>query len=307
MTIQDVKQHIKDKSFQSYYIFTGDEIEIQRIYVNKIAETLGYRVNRIDAISDVWQDLTGNDMFGVPAVYVVRDDKDLMKDEILQERIDTAIGKNIVIHLITSVDKRTKWAKDNADRIVVFERLSSEVLKKYVQRLTALNNANCERLIAICENDYSRILLEIDKIRRMQIEDNEAFEQMLLDGAIYVPPKDAIFDFVDAVLKRNIPVVYDLLSQCYAVGEANMVLISVLYNNIKQVLQVQSHGGTDSEIVNATGMTQWQVKCARDKSGRYSIGELVDMLRLLQKIQKGIITGQIEDYMSIEYFLVMSL
>lgn len=166
MTIQDVKQHIKDKSFQSYYIFTGDEIEIQRIYVNKIAETLGYRVNRIDAISDVWQDLTGNDMFGVPAVYVVRDDKDLMKDEILQERIDTAIGKNIVIHLITSVDKRTKWAKDNADRIVVFERLSSEVLKKYVQRLTTLNNANCERLIAICENDYARILLEIDKIKR---------------------------------------------------------------------------------------------------------------------------------------------
>lgn len=137
--------------------------------------------------------------------------------------------------------------------------------------------------------------------------DDEAFEELLRQGAIYIPPKDAIFDFVDAVLKRNIPAVYDLLSQCYAVGEANMVLISVLYNNIKQVLQVQSHGGTDSEIVNATGMTQWQVKCARNKSGNYSIGELVDMLRLLQKIQKGIITGQIEDYMSIEYFLVMSL
>lgn len=307
MTIQDVKQHIKDKSFQSYYIFTGDEIEIQRVYVNKIAEVLGYEVIRAECISDVWQTLTGNDMFGSPAVYVVRDDKDLMKDETLQERIDTAIGKNIVIHLITNVDKRTKWAKDNADRIVVFERLSSEVLKKYVQRLTTLNNANSERLIAICENDYSRILLEIDKIKRMQIEDNEAFEKMLLEGAIYIPPKDAIFDFVDAVLKRDIPLVYDLLWQCYAVGEANMVLISVLYNNVKQVLQVQSHGGTDSEIMSATGMTQWQVKCARAKSGHYSIGELVDMLRLLQKIQKGIITGRIEDYMTIEYFLVMSL
>ena len=307
VTIQDVKQHIKDKTFQSYYIFAGDEIEVQRIYVNKIAEVLDYPVIRVQSISDVWNDLTGNDMFGTPSVYVVRDDKDLMKDEILQQRVDNAIGDNILIHLVTSVDKRTKWYKDNADRIVIFERLSTDILKKYVQRLTTLNNANCERLIAICENDYSRILLEIDKIQRIDMENNQAFEKMLKEGAIYVPPKDAIFDFVDAVLKRDIPLVYDLLRQCYAVGEANMVLISVLYNNVKQVLQVQSHGGTDSEIMSATGMTQWQVKCARAKSGHYSIGELVDMLRLLQKIQKGIITGRIEDYMTVEYFLVMSL
>ena len=131
---------------------------------------------------------------------------------------------------------------------------------------------------------------------------DEVFEKLVDEGVIYVPPADAIFDLVDAILKRQINRVYDLLYQSYAVGEANMVILSVLYNNAKQVLQVQACDSSD--ICKTTGLTQFQVKCAKERLDYYSIGELVDMLRLIQKIQKGIITGEIDDYMAVEYLLV---
>ena len=304
MNVLDVKQDIQNNALKSYYIFTGDEIEVQRIYINKIAETKNCSVIRADRLLDVWQDIISPSLFNDSCVYVVRDDKDLMQNDTLQEQIqNNVLGNNVLIHLLTSVDKRTKWAKNNSDKIVVFERLSADVIKKYIHKQITLNNANCERLIAICENDYSRILLEIDKIKRFNAENPDlAFEQMLKEGAIYVPPKDAIFDLVDAILKRQINRVYDLLYQSYAVGEAHMVILSVLYNNAKQVLQVQAC--ESNNVCEVTGLTPYQFKCAQSKTGFYSIGELVNMLRLIQKIQKGIITGEIDDSMSVEYLLV---
>lgn len=131
---------------------------------------------------------------------------------------------------------------------------------------------------------------------------DEIFERLVEDGTIAVPPQDAIFDLVDAILKRQRKRVYDLLEQCYAVGEANMVILSVLYNNAKQVLQVQAC--EDKDVCDTTGLTSWQVKCAREKCGHYSIDELFNILKLIQEVQKGIITGQIEDEMSVQYLLV---
>ena len=320
MNIADVKTDNKNRTIKSYYIFAGDEIEVQRIYINKIAEVLDYDVVRVDSIADVWADIISPTLFGKPCVYVVRDDKDL-QDDILSAQIEkNNLNGNIIINLLTTVDKRTKFYKANSDKIVLFERLSDEVLKKYIKKEITLNKRNTERLIAICENDYSRILLEIDKIKRYQrwladegydketnnslpaVYADSVFERLVEDGTIAVPPQDAIFDLVDAILKRQTQNVYDLLEQCYAVGEANMVILSVLYNNAKQVLQVQACESKD--VCKSTGLTSWQVKCAREKCGHYSADELFNILKMIQKVQKGIITGQIEDEMSVQYLLV---
>lgn len=305
MNITDVKADIKNKQFSAYYIFTGEEIEVQRIYINKIAETANLPVIRASSVADIWNSLTRPSLFDNKAVYVVRDDKDFQSNEKLQEQLNNDIfNGNILILLLTNIDKRTKLWKAFNERIIAFEHLSIDILTKYIQRDIALNKTCCERLIDICDNDYSRILLEIDKITRYtEVEDiNERFKRLVEQGVIYTPPKDAIFDLVDAILLRQVNKVYNLLSQCYAVGEANMVILSVLYTNAKQVLQVQSCDSRD--IAKSTGLTAWQIKCAQARANHYSIGELVNILRLIQRIQHDIVTGLMEDEVSVEYLLV---
>ena len=304
MNIADVKTDIKNKTIRPYYIFGGEEIEVQRIYINKIAEVLGYSVVRADCIADIWPSLITPNLFDAPSVYVVRDDKDITQDETLQRQLAKGdFNGNIVINLISTVDKRSKWYKANSDKIVLFERLTDSMLSKYIQREVTLNKSNTARLIAICENDYSRILLEIDKIKRFNNENHDlAFEQLVTEGVISTPPKDAVFELVDTILKRDVIRVYDLLDQCKQIGEANMVILSVLYSNTKQVLQVQACESSD--ISKSTGLNAWQIKCAKDKCGNYSDNELIIILQMIQKIQKGIITGQIEDSLSVEYLLV---
>ena len=90
-----------------------------------------------------------------------------MNSEKLQQQIDAGLlGDNMLIHLLTIVDKRTKFYKAYKDAIIEFERLSDTMLKKYIQKEIKLSERNTERLIDVCEHDYGRILLEIDKIKR---------------------------------------------------------------------------------------------------------------------------------------------
>lgn len=131
---------------------------------------------------------------------------------------------------------------------------------------------------------------------------DEAFEQLLLDGIIYEPPYDAVFDFVDEVLKCHANSAFDLLQQCYEIGEATLVMIHVLYNTTKQVLQVQSCESND--IAKTTGLTAWQIKKAKEKINYRTISELVYMLKLIQKVEKGIKTGKMEEMYAMQYILV---
>lgn len=131
---------------------------------------------------------------------------------------------------------------------------------------------------------------------------DEAFEKLVNDGVVFVPPYDAIFDFVDAVLKRKVKLAYNLYQQCRDIGESNLALLSVLFTNAKAVLQVQSC--TSKDIAKSTGLTGWQIKCAKDKCGYYRNRELVQMMRIVQNTEKGIKTGEIEEGIAIEYVLV---
>lgn len=307
MTPQEVKAQIKSKNLKSFYIFTGTEGKVIDIYIDKIAKCRNLGVERVESISNIYYRFLNKSLVDAKYCYVLRDDKELLTQEKLWVSISNGIqGDNIIILVLTTVDKRGKFYKKFKDLIVEFDKLSDTLLTKYIKKEINLNDISCKKLIDICESDYNRILLEIDKIRQYQevtqTDANQCLRILIDENAIYQPPKDAIFDFVDAVLKNKTALAYELLDNCRRVGESNIVILSVLYNNIKQVLQVQSCQSSD--IAKTTGLTSWQIRCAKEKCGYYSIGDLVYFLKLIRKIEVGIKTGDIEESISVDYALV---
>lgn len=131
---------------------------------------------------------------------------------------------------------------------------------------------------------------------------DEVFETLVRDGTIYQPPKDAIFNFVDDVLLHRVNSAYDSLSNCKRIGESTLAILTVLYNSTKQVLQVQSYDGDDIE--KSTGLTAYQIKCARQRCNVYHIGDLVFMLQLIRDIEVDIKSGALDESVAIDYLLV---
>ena len=306
MDVATLKSHIKLKTLPTFLIFSGPEWKVQEIYIKQISKVTGKEIKRVDGISNIYQQLKNRSFVSKPVIYIVRDDKELMQNEKIQQNLSTLLADNMLIHTLTSVDKRTKYYKTYKDTIVEFEQLSDAILKKYIKKEISLSDKNCQVLIDICEHDYGRILLEIDKIKQMcrvqyDCTDDEVVEHLIKDGTIYEPPYDAIFDLVDAILDRKVNLAFDLLQQAYDVGEATMVMLSVLYNNAKAVLQVQSYEG--DSISKGTGLTGWQIMNAKKHLNRYSEKELIYIVQLVQKVESGIKTGKMEDEFAMQYIL----
>lgn len=312
MDVSAVKKHIATNSLQSFYIFTGEEWKVQQIYIDQIVKVSHKRKRYVDSVADIYDKMQSMSFLQDSFVYVLRDDKDVLSNENLQDNLSDIIGDNILILLLTTIDKRTKFYKKYSKDIVEFERLKPQILRKYIRQSIDLSDVNCDRFMEACENDYGRCLLEIDKVihwadgyakdKQERISDEGALIRLLNNGTIYTPPYDAVFDFVDAVLQRKVKTAFNLLYQSYAVGEAILVLLSVLYTNAKQVLQVQTC--TSADIPKSTGLTAWQVKCAKERVGFYSDDELMYMLRLIQHCETSIKQGKMEEQIAVEYVLV---
>lgn len=305
MDITVVRNHIKNKEPDSFYIFTGDEWAIQQIYVQKLSQCKNYQVMRVDTVSEVFAKLKNKSILSRPVCYVIRDDNEFVKNETAWRKVEEALEDNILILQLTHIDKRSKFYKQYKDKIVVFEKLSDDMLTKYIQREIELSNRSCKYLISICESDYGRILLEIDKIKQYTIDSyDKALETLVKEGAIYQPPKDVMFDWVDTVIKHKVVEAFELYKECELKGVSPLVMLSVLYTNAKQVLQVQDCMRENVNIEKSTGLTNYQVNMVKQKCGHYGIGDLVYMIKQIRNTEVGIKTGKIEDKTAIPLLML---
>lgn len=300
----ELQSQIKLNQLNSIYIFTGDEIAVQKIYINKIAQTSNLEIQYADNLKSIYNKLNINDMFNSKKLYIIIDDIDFIKEEKLWNSINT--NNNIIIFKFNTLDKRSKFYKQFESKLVEFDKLSDEILIKYIHKeLPSLLNKNCLKLIKICNNNYNQILLEIDKIKNIddaRLNDyNDIFEYLDNCGAFHKEISDITFEFIEKVLKRQYNNVLDLRKKLIQIGESNIKLLSLLYTNFKIVLLIQSCNSSD--ICKTTGLQYYQVKYNQDKLNYYSIGELVNALRIIQKTEEGIKTGKIDEDISIDYVL----
>lgn len=306
MEIADVKQHIKTGEFLPYYIFYGEEHQVMKLYLKMMATKVNSELTYVDSLMDLMTGTRTKSLVPVHHLYVIMDDKEFQTTEKMWEKF-TGLKDDIVIFYYTNTDKRLKFWKHFKDVAVEFGKLDNRILTKYIQKEAPFFTEDmCNELITACENDYGRILLEIDKMRHYckaeKVKGDYVFRKFMDDGVIYRNPQDAIFDFVAAVLERNPSKAYDLLQQSKAIGEANLTLLSVLYTNVKTLLQVQS--GKDWKSL---GLNYFSAKNVAPFKNNYSDGELVNAMKIIRDVEKGIKTGTIPDDLSVEYVLVRIL
>lgn len=310
MNLQELQNQIKTNQLESNYIFIGEEIAIQKIYINKIAEISNLEIQYIDSFKDIYNKLHQNDIFNTKKLYVILDDYDFIKEEkIWQVDNFSNINSNILIFKFNNLDKRSKYYKYFENKIVDFPKLSAEILTQYIQKAIPLDNKNCQKLIEICNNSYNQILLEIDKIKNVddsRLNDyNDIFEYLDNSGAFHKEISDITFEFVEKVLKRDVKNIYKLQQQLQQIGESNIKLLSLLYTNFKTILLIQSC--KSQNICKTTGLQYYQVKYNQDKLNYYTIVELVNVLKIIQQIEERIKIGNIEESISIDYLLVSIL
>ena len=307
MTLLELKTQITNKQLNDIYYFTGDEWKVMNIYIHEIAKIGNSKVEYADSVKEIIPNLKQKSILTPKTCYVVRDDKEYLSNEKIWDKVKE-LNNNILIIIVSNIDKRSKFYKQFKDDITTFDKLNELTLMRYVNNAIKLTNDNTKTLIEICEYDYGRILLEIDKIKQLAKkstlpEDYDwAFNVLLENNLIYIPPKDAVFELVDAILSRQAKLSYRLYEDCKNIGEANLVILLNLFNSARATYQVQSFLG-NGDICTITGLKQGQIYACQKRLYKYTTEELADIMRLVQYIESGIKQGTIDDELSIEYLL----
>lgn len=308
-TIVQLKTELSEGKTNKFYVFTGEEVEIRKMYITKIAQTSNTNLVYSDTVSSVFGNLQAKSMFAVPTCYVIIDDMEYVKQEKIWHQLITeqVQGNNIIILVYNKLDKRGKFYKAHEEKLTSFDPVAENILSKRINAETGLEMRFCKNLVVWCGSNYSRILLEVDKIytyaKAKEITVNEAFLALVRAKLISKEQGDVVFDFVNCVCKREKTYAYTLLQEIINPAQNALYAVKILYTNFKNMLLVVATHG-ESDLEEKTGLTNWQIRKTKEMCGAYGIDEMVRAMRLLQSVEEGIKTGKIEATIALDYLLI---
>ena len=318
MELLDLMKRIGTSNVPHFLIFFGEEQKIIDIYIQNIVQSVDSKRIVVDNVSQVIKDNGKKSLDKSVKVYVVTEDTAFLTRDESWETVRKSMHKNYVILRYHALDKRSAFVRKNQQNIVEFSHLSGDVLQQYIQRdLPDLSDENVSKLISYCNNDYGRILMEIDKIWQTQssrlsnfninLDSNDCFDELDKQGLFHKEIGDITFELTDAVLGGYPEKAIQKLDEAKRKGEPAMMISSILYNGFRNLLAYQGLGKNKQGAMERTGMTKGELWGCTKNAGGYSIEEVKRNMLFCQKVESGIKMGTIDEDIALEYLVLSCL
>lgn len=291
MELVELNRQLRTNNIGNFYIFTGDEIGLQNVYLKQFGE-----YKRVDTVSEILSKLTTRG-FGfnksTKEVYVVRDDLDFLNNKHLEENIKqlekAKLGTLIV--QITTANKKAAWYKTWNYYVIEFKKLTPTQLIHQIQHYNlTTDKKTLEYFVYACNNDYTTIMNEIDKYNRLKAAGiyNDFTINTLMD-MMPIKYDYTVFDLVDMILSSNCKAI-NVLDYLLSQNSNPLGILSLLYQNISKAILVIGHKGQQG-ITEKTGLPYWQIKKILNTT-KISPGGLLAALRFIQQYDNGIKSGK---------------
>lgn len=290
----DLQTQIREGSLLPFYVFTGEEIELQNIYLKQMGNVI-----RVDRVADIYNKITSKLISGKFAVYVVRDDMDFIKSEKTWGSISDRIRNAVLVIQVTTSNKCKKFIKELNDCVVEFNHMTTKQLLNVVNMDCSVSNK--QYFIEACNNDLNTINNYLDIFKRAGIKE---LNKKIVDE--YIPTKEdvTVFQLADAVMRKDEQLTFRLLDQLLEDKNNVMGIIYAIYSQLHKCVLVEGYRG-EKNISKVTGINSWICNnILRDN--RIEPPKLLTALRLVQKYDKGIKTGKYDGVMAC-YSLIVEI
>ena len=318
MELVDLMKRIGNNDIPHFLIFFGEEQKIIDIYIQNIVQSVDGKKVVVDNVSQAIKDNGKKSLDKSIKVYVATEDTSFLTKDESWENVRKSMHKNYLILRYHSLDKRSAFVKKNQQNIVEFSHLSNDVLQQYIYRdLPDLCEKNASKLIIhYCNNDYGRILLEVDKIKQyheyiacftsgMSIDD--CFEELDRQGLFHKEIGDITFELTNAVLGGYPEKAIQKLDEAKRKGESVMTIACILYSGFRNLLAYQGLGKNKQGAMERTGMTKGELWGCTKNVGGYSIEEVKRNMLFCQKVESGIKMGTLDEDIALEYLVLSCL
>ena len=313
MELVDLMKSISCNSIPHFLILYGEEQKIIDIYIQNIVQSADGKKVVVDNVSKAIKNNGKKSLDKSIKVYVVTEDTAFLTKEESWGNVRKSMHKNYLILRYHSLDKRSAFVRKNQQNIVEFSHLSNEVLQQYIYRdLPDLSDENASKLISYCNNDYGRILLEIDKIKqyssaRHDLTVDSCFEELNKQGLFHKEIGDITFELTNAVLGGYPEKAIQKLDEAKRKGEPVMTIAHILYSGFRNLLAYQGLGKNKQGAMERTGMTKGELYGCTKNVGGYNVEEVKRNMLFCQKVESEIKMGTIDEDIALEYLVLSCL
>ncbi len=289
MNIRELKEKILNKSIDdSLLILTySDNTFIADQYIDEISK-IHNREKLIVSSLDQTQK-TDDDIFDKPETYLYV----VKTDELSEHIFNPDLYKNVIIltKKVTTEDKLN---------IVDIPKLQNWQIEDYATiLLDGLSKTAIDWIVKTCNHNIYRIENEANKLSIFEKDKREyLFECFVKDGLLDDLSNYTIFNFSNALITKNIKQLKIILSEIENIDIEPVGLITVLYNNFKNILNIQLNPRATADSLN---MTSKQFNAIKYNIGYFNPKALTDIFKIVTDIDYRLKSGLLPADKIIDY------
>lgn len=302
MELPELKEHILRGEIPNILIFNGVEATLKKIYIDEISKRLQLRKVYIEIEQALMQ--KNNSLLCSPTLSI------LLNPKIEEKHIEILSKLKHIIICVDNIDKRSKLFKEFSQNVIDFNYLDNNTIFSILSYKYDLSDNQLNWIIESCGNDYGKCLLELEKLKifrqDLNIKENqrEMFNYLKERGVFHQEISDNTFQFVDAISSKNKYEIWKLYQNVLEMGHSGVELLALLYSRFKMLLLVQM---IKNPTPDSIGLTLFQINIVKKFLNVYKDIELINILSLIKEIDTKVKLGEIDEDMSIQYFLSMIL
>lgn len=290
MDIIKLKSRIENKTLDdSFLILKYTDVPfIAKQYVDEISKFKNRQIVYVDSIDDIAENIFGDDNI----LYVMNTDK------LVRPIKATSLNNKVII--CSSIDEDI--LESVKDYVVDIPKLQQWQIRAYASKnLSGLSTEEVNWLSDITKDVY-RLSNEMDKISIFNKEEQSKIFSLLNDEDAYCDLNpNTIFNFTNAITKRDIKVVKNILETLETMDVEPVGVLTILYKSFKNIIDIQMSSNPTPESLN---MSQKQFNAIRYNLGKFTNSELIQIFETLTSIDTKLKSGNLPADNIIEYLLI---
>lgn len=299
MDISKLKEEIENGNvLNTFMIFNCENTFIAKQYYRAISHCLNKPIQYLESLDSYFN--KSKNIFGE-----LNNDNylNVFYTEKLELHTNDLIGKKYLIVISKKIDKDTE--NIYSEYIVNVPEIENWHIKDYVYSvLPGIDIKYLDWLIDNCNNDINRVQNEIDKLICFdEIQRQTIFEDMLADNAFSDITNKTIFDFTNAIQKKDIESLKCIYDEINVMDVEDIGVVTILYKNFIKLLKVW---GSRNPTPENTGLNSKQIYAIQKSAHVWTLQQLINIIKFLTNIDYQLKTGLLSN-INIRDYIVMKL
>lgn len=295
MKLSELKSNLLNNTLgDSLLIFIWSEnTYLVNQYVKEIAKRKNQSIHYVDTYSELVNMHSNENVFGDE---LEEDTLNVLSVDVFDEmanEVMTTIKNTIIICNKIAKEVIHTYESYKESLIVEFPKLEPWQIKDYMKVVcSGLSSESIDKLYEITSGNIFRIDNELNKISCFSpLEQNSLFLNMLKSGAYSDLTQLTIFNFTNALVKRDFLTIGDSLRNIKNMDVDAIGLSTILHKNIKNIIDIQMN---NKATPDSLGMSVKQFKAIEYNCGKISNDQLIRLLKFFDEIDFKLKSGGLD-------------